>query len=92
MASRIECITKPQPHNTHEAITHVGGVRANGTSFYITRIQCATDIRTGSDSYYVHVGNLQIGVEAYQKNGGWYIRTKPDHSQRDNLLNLPQCR
>ncbi len=37
MAGQITCITKPDPHNSHEAITHVGGVRANGTGFYITR-------------------------------------------------------
>ena len=30
MAGQITCITKPDPHNSHEAITHVGGVRANG--------------------------------------------------------------
>jgi hypothetical protein len=39
----------------------------------------------------VHVDTTRVGVEAYQKNGIWFIRTQPDHTQKDDLLNLPQC-
>jgi hypothetical protein len=90
MASQIKCITKPDPHSSHEAITHVGGTREDGTRFYITRTDCALDIDRGA-SYFVHVGGYQIGVLAYQRNGYWYIKTKPDNTQKDNLLSLPQC-
>jgi hypothetical protein len=92
MASQITCITKPDPHNSHEAITHVGGIRANGTNFYIRREECAGDIVNRQDSYFVRVGQNQIGVEAYQHHGVWFIKTRPDHTQKDNLLNLDQCR
>jgi hypothetical protein len=91
MANQITCITKPDPHNSHEAITHVGGVRANGTGFYITRQECAGDIVNRQDTYFVRVGQNRIGVEAYQRHSVWYIKTRPDHTQQDNLLNLPQC-
>jgi hypothetical protein len=91
MSSRIECITKPDPHSSHEAIQYVGGTRANGGHFYIPRAECANDIRTGRESYYVQVGRDTIAVTAYEKQGVWYIRTKPDNTQKDNLLNLPQC-
>ena len=91
MSSQIKCITKPHPHNDHEAITHVGGTRANGTRFYITREQCAMDIHSGRESYFVHVDGFTIEVIVYTRNGVWYIKTKPDSTQKDNLLNLPQC-
>jgi Protein of unknown function (DUF3892) len=93
MPSQITCITKPDRYNHHEAITNVGGVRANGSSFYITREQCADDIRFRRDTYFVQVGRDHANVEAYQRehNGPWFIRTYPDHTQKDNLLSLRQC-
>lgn len=91
MASRIECITKPDVNSSHEAILNVGGSRANGGRFYISRTECANDIRLGRESYYVHVGGYQIDVTAYERNGTWYIRTSPDATQKDNLLSLKQC-
>jgi hypothetical protein len=94
MASQITCITKPDRYSDHEAITNVGGVRANGTKFYIPREVCADDIRFNRDSYFVHVGGYQIGVEAYQLRvtGPWFIKTRPDATKKDNLLSLPECR
>jgi hypothetical protein len=92
MTSRITCITKPDAQDHHEAITAVGGTRASGVTFNISRTTCADDIRFKRDSYDVKVGNDQIDVTAYEKGGTWYIRTKPDKTQRDNLLNLPKCK
>jgi len=95
MASQITCITKPDRNSDHEAITNVGGRRGNGAgaTFYITREQCADDIRFRREDYFVHVGGYQIGVEAYQRssNGPWFIRTRPDATRKDNLLSLPPC-
>jgi len=96
MASQITCVTKPDRYSTHEAITYVGGRRANGIGvpFYITREQCADDIRYRREDYFVHVGGNTIGVEAYQlkTSGPWFIKTYPDATKKDNLLSLPECR
>jgi hypothetical protein len=93
MASQILCITKPDRYSDHEAITHVGGKRSNGrgAEFYITRRVCADDIRFNRESYFVHVRGYTVQVEAYEKGGEWFIRTKPDDTRKDNLLSLPQC-
>ena len=42
-------------------------------------------------SYFVHVGGYQIDVEAYQRtvNGPWFIKTRPDATKKDNLLESP---
>jgi nucleotide-binding universal stress UspA family protein len=87
MASQITCITKPHPHNDHEAITNVGGA-----AFYITRQECANNIDSGRETYFVHVGAFRTEVTTYVKNGVKYIRTRADSTQKDNLLSLPQCR
>jgi hypothetical protein len=96
MASQITCITKPDRYGTHEAITAVGGRRGNGAgaAFYITREQCADDIRFNRESYFVHVGRYTIQVTAYQHTvgGPWFIKTEPDETKKDNLLSLPECR
>ena len=92
MASQITCISKPDRFSSHEAITHVGGMRTNGTGFNITRQQRADDIRSGSESYFVQVGRYRIDVTAYQGSGGiWFIKTEPDETRKDNLLSLPEC-
>lgn len=91
MASRITCITKPNAHSPLEHITNVGGTRATGSRFYITREECARDIDSRRESYYVHVGTDTVNVETYTLHNQRFIKTKPDRTQRDNLLNLPQC-
>ena len=91
MASRITCITKPDAQDHHEAITAVGGTRASGAQFNISRTTCADDIRLSRDTYYVKVGNDEAKVEAYVRDGTWYIKTYPDKTKKDNLLSLRKC-
>lgn len=91
MASQITCITKPHPHSPLEHITHVGGTRSNGGRFYITREECAADIDSHRETYFVQVGRDRVDVTTYVLNYTKYIRTKPDYTQRDNLLSLPPC-
>ena len=93
MASQITCITKPDQENTREAITAVGGMRAHGVSFYISRQDCADDIRFNRETYFVQVGRYRIDVTAYQRPGGgvWFIKTEPDGTKADNLLSLMAC-
>ena len=91
MSHRITCITKPDRENTHEAISHVGGIDSAGSRFYITREQTYDYIKTGH-SFHVVVDRYDIPVIAYEKNGyGKYIRTKPDSTLKDNLLSLQSC-
>lgn len=86
MSRQITCITKPNVHSSHEAITHVGGA-----GFYITRGECVNDIRANREKYHVRVGLYDVAVIAYERGGFWFIRTTPDNTQKDNLLSLRQC-
>ena len=66
-------------------------MRADGEQFNITREECAADILDQKAAYEVVVGNVRTVVEAYERNGQKYIRTKPDRTDLDNLLSLPEC-
>lgn len=85
MARQITCIrTTSREH--HEHITWVGG--SWGT---ITRQDCALQIHNRQESYFVAGGGMQASVEAYQRDGVWYIKTVADSTKKDNLLSLRDC-
>jgi hypothetical protein len=86
MNRQITCIVKPNVHSTHEAITEVGG-----PGFRVSRTECANDIVARRHNYHVKVGLYDVAVTAYERNSTWYIKTKPDSTQKDNLLSLRQC-
>jgi hypothetical protein len=93
MRSQITCITwnKSDLQRSHEAIRRVGGVRADGARFNISRNQCAEDILSGVESYCVLAYGVLLDVHAYEKNGQKFIKTKPTKDQTDGLLSLDQC-
>jgi hypothetical protein len=91
MTDQIICITKHNRYSSHEAIERVGGVRANGEAFNITREECADDILSQKTSYEVQVGKNRTPVLAYTKGAGKYLMTKSDQTDTDNLLSLPEC-
>ena len=87
MAREITCIlTTSREH--HEHITRVGGSWGGN----ISREDCASDIRTGRETYFTMGGGMRAQVEAFQSRGIWFIRTVADATRKDNLLSLPDCR
>ena len=90
MSHQITCITKPDRESHHEAIQRVGGIEQNGSRFNITRIECYDYIKAGH-TFHVKVGHYDVKVEAYERNGGKFIKTYPDATKKDNLLSLPPC-
>jgi Protein of unknown function (DUF3892) len=88
---QITCINKPDRNSSVEHITHVGGSTWKLTvETVMQRIES-----TGSDheNFYVRVGGTEtdVIVVAASANKRKHIRTKPDATQRDNLLALPEC-
>jgi hypothetical protein len=90
VSHQITCITKPDRESHHEAIQRVGGIEQNGSRFNITRIECYDYIKAGH-TFHVKVGHYDVKVEAYERNGGKFIKTYPDATKKDNLLSLPPC-
>lgn len=92
MENQVTCITKPDYHSPVEHITHLGGPAQGGGNWYITREDMIQKINSRQYVFYVLVGGAKAYVEVAERNGVAYVKTKPDATQRDNLLSLPQCR
>ena len=95
MSNRITHIRKPNVNSTHEHITHVKVVTdpPGSTIHELTVPDVIKYLKSTNPVYefYVLVGTSRITV-THQKssNGNEYIKTRPDHTTKDNLLSLPQ--
>lgn len=88
---QIKCINKPNRDSRVEHITHVGGF---GTEpWKLTVEDVMQRIQSGSESYFVRVGNAEAKVVVVQATllQRKHIKTTPDLTQTDNLLSLPEC-
>lgn len=96
MSVRITCIKKDNGHHqdSHEAITDLGWLNeSTGEKNFSTRIQMVEFIRDKKGLAYV---TDQFGGKAYLEvklslHGTWFVKTKPDSTNANNLLSLPEC-
>ena len=49
------------------------------------------DIEKGLHSYYVLWNGKQVGIEVVGSGSGKYLRTVGDGTEKNNLLELPDC-
>ena len=90
MSNRITHIRKPNVNSTVEHITDVKGTNNNG-EWTNTVPEVIAFIRQGNYQFYVERGGYQIDVTIGRSAAGnEYIKTRPDSTQVDNLLSLPQ--
>ncbi len=85
---QITAIRKPNRNSTHEHITHVRYDGVIHTREHVIRL-----IENRTDSFYVSVAGSVAWVTVVYPGAGRdpYIRTIPDWTGKDNLLNLPEC-
>ena len=90
---RITCITKPHPHSPVEHITHVGVPYGLLSSNKIPVEEVIRQIDSGQSTYYVKGGRYEAEVHVVRQSmlHRAYIRTVPDQTVVDNLLELPPC-
>jgi hypothetical protein len=89
---QIFCIHKDAKLNPYERITSIGGQDANGGQWRLTQKEAIAGIERGDWSFFVMEGNKRVEIEVAESSMGHkYLRTKPDHMQQNNLLNLSEC-
>ncbi|MBE0530275.1 MAG: DUF3892 domain-containing protein [Rhodospirillales bacterium] len=90
---QITCINKSDRMNPHERILRVGGGQTILGSWRKSQEEAISEIETGTNRFYVHVGGKSVWViVATSRFGNKYLKTEDDGEQPNNLLSLPECR
>ena len=93
---QITCITKDggNHENQHTAISRLGWVdvhsRQQGNS---SRLEIYDFLKKGGQAYVTDISgrNTAYLMTAETAFGTKYVKTIPDQTKTDNLLNLPEC-
>ncbi|RZF23399.1 DUF3892 domain-containing protein [Paraburkholderia sp. UYCP14C] len=94
MAKRIQvfCINKTNSKSRHEAISHIGGKKADGSRWRISTQAAINGIETRKWNFYVGGGDQTVDVLVWQTpQGHKFLRTGHDMTIPDDLLSLPEC-
>jgi len=87
---KVTCITKRDPGNRHEHITHIGG-----NTWKWDRDKVIESIDAGTNTFYVidpsTAKRSEVGVVRPKDGRSPYLRTHADGDWNDNLLSLKQC-
>lgn len=87
----VNCITKPDPENTHERITHIGN---NVNKWRLNAATAIVRIEGQSEAYYTleKVTQKKMYVGVVRSEGKQpYLRTHSDGVWNNNLLAQDQC-
>lgn len=92
MALQITGIRKPNPDDSHVAISHYRWRKdATGETGIDTRMDVIDYLERNREAAYVSVaaGTVTCTIRENQ-HGTKYLETRPDNTGKDNLLALPQ--
>jgi hypothetical protein len=97
MSVRITCITKANGNheNPYVAISYLGWVEDGSTNTGSTPRERMYDwIKNEKGVAYVldRFGNKAFLIPEISPRGTKYVKTVPDQTKTDNLLQLPECR
>lgn len=95
MSVRIICINKDSGnhYDPHEAITHLGWINENDNSRgRLTRQEMVKFIDGGGQAYVKDAyGNVAYLITVTSISGLRYVKTEPDSTTSNNLLELREC-
>ena len=87
----ITCINKPEHHNRHEHITHIGN---SEEGWRITREDAIKRIDNGTDGFYtidITTGKRCEILVVREHGKDPYLRSHADGKPNDNLLEQQEC-
>ncbi len=88
---KVSCINKQERFSPNERIKNIGGIHSDGSRWKLTEDAAIKSIKNGDYSFYVSFGHYEVNVIIATHNGHEYLRTVPDATGIDKLLNLPEC-
>lgn len=91
MSIQITHIRKPDPNSPHEAISHYGCPKNDGTLGKYERESFIKWLKENKTDAYVSDGSLRAWCEIRSNGHINYLQTYADGKWSNNLLSLPQC-
>lgn len=90
----IKCINKSNRYNIHERILSIGGIKHDGTAWKLSLDKAIKGIEDGTWVFYVNniYGKKVNVIIAKTALGNKYLKTEADTTEKNNLLELPECR
>ena len=88
---QVSCINKSDRNNPHERILNIGGINNNNVPWKMAQPQAIGYIEKGTYSFFVKAGGKTTDVVIGVHKGNKYLKTNPDATGKDNLLELPEC-
>ncbi len=85
-SKQVKCIKQLPGKEEHERITHIGGDWG-----IITEAEAIYNIQNDIQQYHVRTGSQDALIVVIEHLGKKYLRTAPDHTKENNLLNLGTC-
>ncbi|PWB25168.1 DUF3892 domain-containing protein [Flavobacterium sp. HTF] len=90
----IKCINKSDRYNIHERILRIGGINNNGTIWRLSLAEAIEAIENDKWTFYVNniYGQKVNVIIAKTSTGNKYLKTEADTTEKNNLLELPECK
>jgi len=89
----IKCINKSDRYNIHERILSIGGIDTEGKRWKLSLADAIVGIENNKWAFYVNnsYGQKVNVIIAKTATGNKYLRTEADTTEKNNLLELPEC-
>jgi hypothetical protein len=91
MSLQITHIRKPNPDDPHEAISHYGAPKNDGSLGIYEREFLVKWLEDNQVKAYVADGKTKVWCGIHDNGRIKYLQTYADNKWSNNLLSLPQC-
>lgn len=91
MSQRITHVRKPDRYSSHDAISHYGQKKADGSIDIYEREAFIAYLEKYNEKAYVKESGDGAWCKIMNNNHIKYLQTEADSSSANNLLNLPGC-
>lgn len=86
----ISCVNKTAGEGPYECVKSVGGYSPDGTRWKFSQAAAIRAVEQGTHQFYVTCGEA-VAVTVAEHHGRKYLRTDPDKTLENRLLELDAC-
>jgi hypothetical protein len=87
----VSSINKSDIQNPHERIINIGGINPDNSCWKMSQSKAIRYIEDRTYDFFVSIKGTTTDVIIGTYNGNKYLKTIPDATDKNNLLELPEC-